>query len=371
MRFTIARTELLNALNIVSKAISQKEAIQIYHYIKFSFIDDGLSLFGTDGKISIKYDIPTHQGDKQIITVFQKGNVLLDGKLIVDVVRKLDNDQVEFYQLDNIIKVFDSNATFDLNSLDDSDFPNLDFEEKGSDFELDGIIFENIISKTGFAAATNEIRHILTGVNLIGKEGNLEATATDGLRIARVINPLDNIGTFNVTVPTKLITDISKIIENEKGVKIIVTPKRLIFKLPFVKISLILLSGNYPDTSRFNSLTNTSTLKVSLPTLMTAIDRLSIFNNERPSVKLILNDSQFILNAKSQLQGNGNEVIHKFEYKGDLLNIAINSKYLLDALKTVSSEEVEIRFNGEQGIISVIDLKDSKTTQLIQPYRYF
>ena len=133
MKFTILKTSLLNALNTVSKAISNKNPNAILTGVRLDLNELGLTLIGTDTDISISTFISKNEGDEQVITIFETGSIIISCKYILDIVRKFDSEVIEFELVENsLLKIRDNLSDFSLNTMKVEDFPNIDFEDAGN-----------------------------------------------------------------------------------------------------------------------------------------------------------------------------------------------------------------------------------------------
>jgi DNA polymerase-3 subunit beta len=368
MQFTILRSYLLKGLNIVSKGLSNKEVRLINKYISFSLNKKGLTLLASNSQLGIQYHIPLTEGDLTIITIFKEGSFLLEGQLILDVIRKLDNDTVEFDQNDNSVKVQDATANFDLNILSD-EYPNIDFNEKGTQFSIDGPILSDLVNKTSFAVSTNEIKPILTGINFDAKNGSLAVSATDQRRISRIVTKIEQTLLFNITIPARQLIDVSRILESDKNIGISVTQKKIIFNVPNLQMFVLLLSGPFPEITRVIPKESKYKLSINSSNLIKTIDRVSVFTTENPGVKLTISKDQFFINAKDNEKGNSISYLHDYQFEGDLLIINMQTKSFVEALRTANEEDVEIDFTSDVGIVNIRNPKNPDIIQLIMPIR--
>ena len=213
MKFSIKKEILLQSLNAVSKALSTKNLIPILSGIKFNLTKNGLFLSASDNDISIESFISEDKFD----SIEEIGTTVIQGKYILEIIRKLDGNIIKFELLDGIkILITCGNSEFSLNCMDASDFPNLNIEEKKEPIIINKDDFKNLISKTSFAVSTQETRPILTGINFIINDNKLECIATDSYRLAKKYIILENRvkENINVVIPGKNLIELTKIIED-------------------------------------------------------------------------------------------------------------------------------------------------------------
>ena len=188
MNFKIRKNVLLDALNDVSKALSSKNIIPILSGIKFNITKERLELTASDNDITIKTYI--EKSDDLIIE--RCGNIVIKGKYILDIVRKLDSEFVNIEQLDDSkVLIYTENSEFNLNGISVSEYPPIDLDLTSDFITINVNKFKEVINQTNYASSTDEARAVLTGLNLKTVGDTLECSATDSYRLARKIIHLD------------------------------------------------------------------------------------------------------------------------------------------------------------------------------------
>lgn len=373
MKCTIVKNKLLNALNTVCKAVQNKNPNAILTGIKLELSEAGLTLIGSDSDLTISSFLPVSENNETIITVFQSGSVVVSGKYILDIVRKLDCDIIEFDLVEtSLMKIRDNISDFSLNTMRLEDYPLIDFAIVGSILKLPSETLRTIIEQTAFAASDKETRPILTGVNFKGENRHLECVATDSYRLARKVIEMESDLDFNVTIPSKILIEVGKIMESEPTVELCVSQKKIIFCLKNTQISVRLISGAYPDTSKLIPPSFLYTLDTLSLSVISAIDRASLLSQDRSNfVKLSVNSNTCQISSKSIEVGSVLEKIQNFTYQGDNLNISFTARYVIDAIRAIGSENIRISLNGEMKTFIITNKEDDSLVQLIQPVRTY
>ena len=231
MKFIIKKNVLLENLLNTSKAISSKNLIPILTGIKFDLKKEGLYLSASDSDISIR----TFIKKEDIVEIMETGSVVIGGKYIVEIVRKLPDDDIVIEVLDGYNMIVSTEGTeFNLNGINPQEFPNLSFEESKDPIIINPNIFKNIINQTSFATSMSETRPLLTGINFKLKDNVLEVIATDSYRLARKKINLDteNNNSFDIVIPSKNLLELIKIADDDKEDIIYALEK---FTRPYVK----------------------------------------------------------------------------------------------------------------------------------------
>ena len=143
MKIKIKQNIILEALNYVIRGISSKNLIPILNCVKLSLDNEGLYLMSTDNEIAIKTFIPK----KDIEEIKELGDLVVSGKLFYEIIRKLDNDDINIDELiDSKISIYTKNSSFTLNCNNSNEFPDLELEEKENPVILNQRVFKNIIN---------------------------------------------------------------------------------------------------------------------------------------------------------------------------------------------------------------------------------
>ena len=217
MKFTIEKNIIVENLANVVKAISAKNIIPIINGIKFELEDDGLYLTESDSELTIRSFIPNESINK----VDSTGSIIIQSKFILDILRKLPSDLVNFELMDGLkIRISSDNSQYDLNCLDPKEYPSLKLEEKDKPIIIKGELFKGIIGQTSFAISTQELRPLLTGLNFKIVGDVFECIATDSYRLAKKVVSLDmpSEEDINIVIPGKNIIELDKIIVDDENV---------------------------------------------------------------------------------------------------------------------------------------------------------
>ena len=373
MKLKIKQKVLLENLNYVIKGISNKNLIPILNCIKFELKEEGLYLLSTDNDLAIKTFIPK----KEIDEVEVLGDIVVSGRYIYDIVRKLNNEIINIEEIvDSQILITTETSSFKLNCNNVNEFPALDLDFIKNPIILDRKLLKISINQTIFSTSTQESRPILTGINFKIKDNIMEITATDSYRLSKKILNLDQKleEDFDIIIPNRNMSEIIKLInDDDDNIELHLFPNKAIFKLDNLIIMTRLLNGNYPDTNKLIPNDFETKIKINLDKFYNAIDRASLLTNaeEKNIIKLELKNNQMIISSNIPEIGNVEEKINLNINLKNNFKISFSSKYMMDALKTFGSEDIELSFNGEIKpiIITYVDNKD--LIQLILPIRTY
>lgn len=373
MKLKIKQKVLMEHLNYVIRGISNKNLIPILNCIKFELTKEGLYLLSTDNELAIKSFIPK----KEIEEIDTLGELLISGRYIYDIIKKLSGEIINIEEIiDSQVLITTDTSSFKLNCNEVNEFPNIDLDFISEPLLIDKKVFKTTINQTIFATSTQESRPVLTGVNFKVNENMMEVTATDSYRLAKKRIVLDNKVSDNIDiiVPNRNLNEIIKLItEDENKIELHIFPNKVIFKLENLIIMTRLINGNYPDTNKLIPNEFESKIKINLNSLFNSIDRASLLTNveEKNTIKLETKKDIMIISSNIPEIGNVEEKIKIENHVGKDIKISFSSKYMMDAIRTFESEEIELSFNGEIKPIILNYVDNDDLTQLILPIRTY
>ena len=281
MHFRIKRLKLLNALAKATRAVSVRSPLPVLTGIKFDLQAHQLVLTGSDSDITIQ----TIVDEDDDLEILKEGSVVLNSRYILDIVRKINSDDIEIEIIDGLLtRIKGSQIEFNLNGTDAIEYPRIDLSKTGTHFMMNALALKNIISETKFAASDKETRPILTGINFKAHDHVLEVVATDSYRLAKKIISIDEDVTFNITIPKLSLDEISKIIEKDELIELYVSERKVLFVFDKNVIQTRLIDGSYPDTARLIPLEFDYELDINRADLLNAIDRVSLLLNEQNNI---------------------------------------------------------------------------------------
>jgi len=375
MKLTIKKELLLDALNKVSKAISTKNLIPVLAGIKFELKKKKLTLTASDNDITIQTTIESN--NEEDFTVENEGSIIIQGKYILDIVRKLPEKYVNIEVIDELkILIYTDNSEFNLNGISESEYPNIGLEENKKKVNIKASTLKSIVNQTAFATSNEESKPVLTGLNFNIVGDVLECNSTDSYRLARKVVKLEKPSeeNYNIVIPSHNIIEFSRILnDDDEDVELHIFSNKILFKAGNLKFESRLINGTYPNTS--NLLPDDSYLIVStsLNTFYDVIDRVSILTSDKEKniVTLETSGDTLILRSSSVEIGRVEEKMPIRKNNNEDIKISFSAKYMMEALKSFSTDSVDIHFVGEIKPILIKSTEDETLTQLVLPIRTY
>jgi DNA polymerase III subunit beta len=378
MRFIIQRDSLLQSVQDVMKAVTSRTTIPILTGIKIVANEEGVTLTGSDSDISIESFIPKEEAGDEIVEIKQPGSIVLQARFFSEIVKKLPTDTVEIEVHNNLQTIIRSGKSeFNLNGLDAEEYPHLPQISEEHVFKIPTDLLKGLIRQTVFSVSTSETRPILTGVNWKVENNELICIATDSHRLAlrKAKLEAENTGSYNVVIPGKSLTELSKILDDSSdSVDIVITENQVLFKAKHLLFFSRLLEGNYPDTGRLIPNESKTDVVVNTKEFLHAIDRASLLAREGRNnvVKFSTIEGGAIeVSSNTPEIGTVVEEIQSQSIDGEELKISFSAKYMMDALKALEGTEIQISFTGAMRPFVIRPLHDDSILQLILPVRTY
>ncbi|MBA9085911.1 DNA polymerase-3 subunit beta [Fontibacillus solani] len=377
MKIRVLKHELNESIQHVAKAISSRTTIPILTGIKLEVNFQGMTLTASDTDISIQAFIPAEDNEKKIVQVERPGSVVLPAKFFVEIIKKLPSQEVEMEVKEGFQTMIRSGSTdIQMVGMDPEEFPVLPNIEENQVISIPGDLLKNMVKQTVFSISSNETSPILTGVLWNLSDDQFKFVATDRHRLAcrtAKLDDADGVRFSNIVISGKTLNELSKIIpEQNTRVDIVVADNQVLFKIDRVLFYTRILDGTYPDTSKIIPTNYKTELVLDTKKLSDSIDRAYLLSREEKTniVRLqTLEDGTIEISSSSSELGKVTEQLEVSQFTGDALRISFNSKYMLDVLKVVESEQLRICFTGAMSPIIIKPMDDSQSLYLILPYR--
>ncbi len=376
MKLTIKKEILQEAINKVSKAISTKNLIPVLSGIKFELKKNKLILTASDNDITIQTTI---EGCKEEdFKVEKEGNIIVQGKYISDIVRKLPDKFINIEVIDELkILIYTENSEFNLNGINESEYPTINLEESKKKIDINASTFKDLVNQTAFAASNEETKPVLTGINFNIAGNVLECNSTDSYRLARKIIQLskESEENYNIVIPSHNIVEFCRIMDEDPDskVEVHIFNNKVLFKYKNLLFQSRLINGTYPNTANLMPDASYMVITADLNTFYSVIDRASILTSDREKniVTLETEGDTLILKSSSIEIGRVEEKMKITKNVEDDIKISFSARYMMEALKSFSTDTVEIHYVGEIKPIILKSNEEETLTQLVLPIRTY
>lgn len=370
MYFKVSKKTFLNGLNIVSCAIKSFSPLPAFSGVLIEATSNCLILTGSDSDVSIRTKI--YHSEENPLIIQDMGSIVLESKYICEIVRKLDSEMIELEIVDGFnTRIAGSSTEFNLNGIPAGEYPAIDFTTPSQNFMMGIDTLRRMIAQTSFATTTQETKPVLMGVNFKCENGILTTTATDSYRLAKRSMQLDHVN-FNITIPSKTLNEIVKILDGEGEVQVCVDDKKAQFIINDSMIQTRLIDGLYPDTNRLIPAQFDHELIIDTKEILNSIDRTSFIKTDGKSiVRLNLNQQECVMKSRAAEVGSFSDVLHSANFTGKDLLISFNGRYVSEALKALNADVVKFKFCGDMRPFVITSTTSDECLQLVLPVRTY
>lgn len=369
MKILCNRKELANVMTVVQKAISNKTTLEILKCVKMEVSNNTLTLTGYDLELAIQDSINVDE-------VTREGEVAVNAKMFGDIIRKLPNDTVELEYLgeEGKLLIHSGSSRFYVPAFSTSEYPSLPKVSDESMHSLPQELLKRMVKETVFAVSQDQTKPILMGVLVEINEEDISLVALDGYRLSVSKSPYSNtLGKSSVIIPGKSLSDVSGLLTNSNDdvVQMKFDESNALFSVNGTTIITRVLQGQFIDYKKLFPREYNTKIEVNTKEFLNSIERASIVSQAEKNnlLKFNIRENLMSLNSNSSM-GQADESV-EIQLEGEFLDIAFNSRYLIDALKVINSEKIKIEFttNVNPGVITPISEDAEEYSYLLLPVR--
>lgn len=365
MQFTCSASKLIEGLQIATKALAARTPNPILEGVLVETDESTVILTCSDERITIvtriEADIATH------------GRGVVPGKLFNEIVRRLPDGDVTITMNDRFgFNIRSAASRTNIAGQDADLFPALPQMDNEREISLPQDMLRDMIQKTEFAIAAEDMREVLTGCLLEITGGDVNMVALDGFRLAmRRAKCSDVLEKFSAIIPGRAVTDIGKLLSGDEDAfaHLSFGGNKLHIKLEKTEIFVILVEGEYVNYRQILPKSFATRVVVDLEPFRRCIDRAALIAREGNNNLLMLriSNGELVIEAHSQI-GDVHEEL-EIEQQGADLNIAFNVKYLIDVVRYIDADQIEINLNNAISPCIITPVADPDYVHLVLPVR--
>ena len=365
MKLICSKSNLLHGVNIVSKAVPTRTTMAILECILIDASANEIKLTANDMELGIETKI---EGE-----IAERGIIALDAKIFSEIVRKLPDSDVVI-ETDSNFKttITCEKAKFNIVGKSGDDFSYIPFIERNECISISQFTLKEVIRQTIFSIADNDNNKLMTGELFEIEENQLKVVSLDGHRISiRNIELKNNYDHKKVVVPGKTLQEVSKILPGsaEEEVNIFLSENHIVFEFDKTVVVSRLIEGEYFKIDQMLSSDYETKVTINKKEFLDCIERATILIRENDKKPLILNvgDNTMELKLNSSFGSmNAELMIHK---TGKDIMIGFNPKFLIDALRVIDDEEINIYMMNPKSPCFIKD-EDATYIYLILPVNF-
>ncbi len=363
MKFNINKSELLNALTIVSKGASSRSTLPVLSGVYVKAQGGGLIMQTTDLERSVRYDVPA--------LVEEEGAIVIPEKLLLDIVKQLPEAAVSFETFEGTVSVSCDQSSFVLKTLDAEDFPEFPAVDVMNRITVPFDDFCTMVKRVAKVASKDQSHAVLTGVLISTSDTGLKMVATDSYRLA--VSEIDFAGCqqgFEAIVSGTFLQEVASLPKIDETIEIGLSQNQIVFTYQNMVFINRRIEGNFPNYKQLIPSSYVTQTCFSTQDLITAVKRVSLISSLSSPVKFDINDAagNAVINTVSQDVGSA-EVVLGCDVIGESTQIAFNHQYVLDGLASIPTQQVYLETQSplKPGIFKSVG--EEKFLYLVMPVR--
>jgi len=347
MKLSCHQENLNKGLSIVGRAVAARSTLPITQNILLSAEKSRLKLAATNLEMATTCWIGAE--------VKKEGEITVPARLLIDFVNSLPNDLIEINLPANsrILELKSGHFQAHIHGIDAADFPPIPQINDGVTTTIEAASLREGIAQVAFAAATEESRPVLTGINTEFDGEQLNLVAADGFRLAVHKTTLGSSVSVKTTVivPARTFNELNRLLsEQEEPVEITVNEKRsqILFRLKDAELISQLIQGSFPNYSQVIPQSYTTRAVLDINEFLRVTKMSSIFARDASGiVRLVITPGSELSPGKVTVSAQAEEVgdnVGEIDAltDGEEAKIAFNVKYLSDVLSVLPQAQVAL-----------------------------
>lgn len=341
MKLKVSQDILLSAIQTVQSVVSSKTTLPILSNILMNAEKSSLRLNATDLDIGISCEIP--------VEIIEEGAITIPAKRFSDIIKEMPSGEILINaKKNNQIDIEGESCRFKLNGLPKEEFPKFpEFKDK-EEVRIEQGLFKNMLNLTSFAVSHEESRYVLNGVLLEIVDDVIRMVATDGRRLAKIEKklPLSVKKDITAIIPIKAVQEIIRNLKDEGDVSFIVGMNQILFNIDGVLIATRIIEGDFPNYNQVIPKPTKNRITINTQDILSSIRRANLLaTTDFQAVKFEVFSDKMVISKITPDVGESREEI-SVEYGGPEMIVGFNPHFLIDFLKNVEQEQIDMELLG-------------------------
>lgn len=363
MHVIASRVDLLSISAKFQGIVPSKPALPILANVLLIAENQMLTIVATDLLMSLKISIPAN--------VLEAGSMTIPSRRLFQLLREMTHSEIELKILDDkeaLVKA--GSSEFKLLMMPGKEYPQFPEIVQANQLDINQATLKTLLQRSAFAAAKEDSRHVLNGLQMKLESNKLTLTGTDGKRLSKLFAE----GSFqfesklDVIIPLRAVEEMIKMLDAEdEMIHVLINQDRLMLESQNFKFLTQLIAGQYPDVERVIPQTSAKPIALHREELMSLLKQVSLFTSDsNSSVRFTFDTGTLHLSAISDKIGAGH-VNMPVNFEGEPFQIAFNPNYFLDILRHTDDEIIEFKATSPYTPGLITD--STKATFVIMPMR--
>ena len=366
MRIIISKDNLMLAINATQRAINPKSIIPLYSCIHLETKDNHAFFTGAGLDITIECTVPAQ--------IEQEGSAFIPARYFSDIVRRLPDVPIILEHDESMeLSIRCENSFFSLRTISATDFPQIPDIQGDLSFTVNAETLAKLIRQSSFAASTDELKGVFTGILWEIEGSDLCLIGSDMHRLAWTKSTVSSdaaLEKISFILPAKHVVELGRLIQSG-DCQISGDNHSVSFRFDNICMNCHTLSGIFPDYRSVVPQQFMTTLQVESKMLRDAAERISLFsasNDTSNTIYFVIDDNHMEIHSQSEI-GYGRESL-PVAMEGESLDIAFNSRYLTDVFRVLDCDQVDVQLSGQLSAGIIKDRQDEDFFYLLLPVRY-
>jgi DNA polymerase-3 subunit beta len=362
LRITVSRDELAQKLAVVSRGVSTRTAVLVLGGIQLHAEGGRLQLAATDMELSLRASLDA--------TVEGEGEVVVPGRLLLDIARSLPADDVtiEHRPEEAVVVVTSGSANYRLHTYSAEDFPRLPDTDTAQLHAVDRDALIETVGRVGRSASRDESRPVLTGILVRFEPGKVVMAATDSYRLAVKETPVTgDLPELEAIIPARALQELVRIGGGADEVQLGLQENHVVFGADGTWLTTRRIDGQFPNYRQLLPEQFEHELQLPREELLDVVRRVSLMAQRNSPLRLRFADGELTVSAQTQDVGEARESL-PVSYVADAMEIGFNAEFLRDGLESVDAESLKLKLISPLRP-AVLEGETDDYTYLIMPIR--
>src|SRR5919106_2799264 len=362
MKVTCSRDELVQKLALVARAVSTRTTVLVLGGILLRAEEGELRLAATDMELSLRTSLEAQ--------VDAEGSIVVPGRMLVDLVRLLPDEDVEIEHRaeEGVVRIESGSYSSRLHTYNVEDFPRLPEVETIGTFVVDKEALLDTVARVSRSASRDESRPVLTGILARFEGGKLVRAATDSYRLSVKETPLEGEAPeLEAIVPARALGELARIAQGGGELQLGVHENQVVFTTGGAVLTTRRIDGQFPNYSQLLPETFEHELRLSREEFLDVVRRVSVMSQRNSPLRLRFAEGELTVSALTPDLGEAHESMPA-PFSGEPLEIGFNPNFLRDGIESIESDEIRFKLISPLRPC-VIDAEGEDFRYLLMPIR--
>jgi DNA polymerase III subunit beta len=361
MKVLIQKQQLLDAINMVQKAVMQKATLPVLEGI---YVEAGekLRLVGNCFDLGIACTVDAD--------IRETGSIVIQARMFGEIVRRLPDSLISIEASGTKVRIECMSTLFEIKGMEPDSYPLPPSYQEDTVLTLSQGVLRDMIKQTLFAVSQDENRRIMTGILLDAQSNNLSLVALDGFRMAVSRNIITDSAVMRMVIPGKNMSEIQKLLESgDEQIRIVKTGSMVAFEMNNCRIVSKTIDGEFMNYNGYIPTQYETVMVVNRREFEDSLERASLITSDdkRYPVRLGIVGDEMTVYSTAEM-GSSKESMAVRNEGGDL-QIGFNPKFLIDSLKVIPDDNLRISFNSQIGPAVITPIEGDRYLFLVLPVR--